>query len=191
MGNGISEDSFASLAQAKPGDILLFSRPKGGIGVLISLITRSPHYHVALFEKDTHTIEARQRGVVRRDLRSKEGGHTWTVIPAPNGAGPHALDWARSQIGSGFDRIGLLVIILERVVRAFRIHYEPGKYTCAEFVALAYEKSGEHPDRVGAGPCTGRTDVAVEDRACARCEGPIRGCGFRCRWRGGQGLRGG
>ena len=106
-------------------------------------MTRSPYYHAALFDRDTFTIEARQRGVVRRDLRSKEGGHTWTVIPAPPGYGPAALEWARSQIGDKFDRLDLLVILIDRVFRPLQIHYEPfGKYSCGEFVARAYREAG-------------------------------------------------
>jgi hypothetical protein len=136
-------DPFEQLTHAKPGDILLFFRPQGGLGAIISLVTRSPYYHVAVFERDNFTIEARQRGVVRRDLRSKEGGHTWTVIPAPVGRGPKALDWARSQIGDQFDRFDFLVILLDRIVGRMRIHYEPfGKYSCGEFVARAFREAG-------------------------------------------------
>jgi hypothetical protein len=113
------------------------------MGVIITFLTRSPYYHVALFEKDTFTIEARQRGVVRRDLRSKEGGHSWTVIPAPQGHGGPALDWARSQIGDKFDRLDFLVILIDRIVGRLKIHYEPfGKYSCAEFVARAFREAG-------------------------------------------------
>jgi len=50
------------------------------MGLIITLVTRSPYYHVAIFDQDTFSIEARQRGVVRRDLRSTEGGHTWTCL---------------------------------------------------------------------------------------------------------------
>ena len=98
---------------------------------------------MAIFDRDTFTIEARQRGVVRRDLRSKEGGHIWTVIPAPQGYGPAALEWARSQIGDKFDRFDLLVILIDRVFRPLQIHYEPfGKYSCGELVARAFREAG-------------------------------------------------
>lgn len=128
---------------AKPGDILLFDQPTGGLGAIISLVTRSTYYHVAIFEEQTFTIEARQRGVVRRDLRTKEGGHTWTVIPAPQGRGEPALAWARSQIGDKFDRFDFLMILLDRVFGRLKIHYEPiGKYSCGEFVARAFREAG-------------------------------------------------
>jgi hypothetical protein len=98
---------------------------------------------VALFDTETFSIETRQRGVVRRDLESKEGGHTWTVIPAPDGRGEAALAWARTQIGDRFDRLDFLVILLDRIVGRLKIHYEPfGKYTCAEFAARAFREAG-------------------------------------------------
>jgi len=128
---------------AKPGDILLFDQPKGGLGAIISVVTRSTYYHVAIFEDLTFTIEARQRGVVRRDLRAKEGGHTFTVIPAPEGKGQLALDWARAKIGSQFDRRDLLVILIDRFVTRFRLHYHGfGAYSCGEFVAKAFSAAG-------------------------------------------------
>lgn len=133
----------AMLSGAKPGDILLFDKPKGGLGAIISLVTRSTYYHVAIFEGDTFTIEARQRGVVRRDLRTREGGHTFTVIPAPEGKGAVALEWARAKIGSKFDRLDFLVILVDRFVTRLRLHYHGfGAYSCGEFVTKAYTASG-------------------------------------------------
>lgn len=132
-----------ALATARPGDILLFDHPDGGLGALISLVTRSSYYHVAIFEGDTFTIEARQRGVVRRDLRTKEGGHSFIVIPAPEEAGETALDWARAKIGSKFDRLDFLVILIDRVVTRLRLHYHGfGAYSCGEFVAKAFTAAG-------------------------------------------------
>jgi uncharacterized protein YycO len=136
-------DPVAQLRDARPGDILLFSQPHGGLGAVISVVTRSPYYHVALFEEGTTTVEARQRGVVRRDLRSPEGGHTFTVIPAPEGAGPVALDWARARLGARFDRLDLAVILVDRVVSRLRLHYHPvGTYSCGELVAKAFSAAG-------------------------------------------------
>lgn len=133
----------AALAAARPGDILLFAQPKGGLGAIISLITRSTYYHVAIFDGGTFTIEARQRGVVRRDLQTKEGGHTFIVIPAPRGGGAVALEWALSKIGSKFDRLDFLVILIDRVVTRLRLHYHGfGAYSCGEFVAKAYTAAG-------------------------------------------------
>lgn len=106
-------------------------------------MTRSTYYHVAIFDHDTFTIEARQRGVVRRDLRTKEGGHTWTVIPAPDAGGPAALAWATSQLGAKFDRLDFLIILIDRVLTRFRLPHNPvGKYSCGEFVAKAFKEAG-------------------------------------------------
>jgi uncharacterized protein YycO len=123
--------------------MLLFSRPKGGLGTIISFVTRSTYYHIAIFEGGTTTIEARQRGVVRRDLRSNEGGHVFTVIPAPEGTGTLALDWARAKLGSKFDRLDFLVILVDRLVTRLRLHYHSfGAYSCGEFVAKAFTAAG-------------------------------------------------
>lgn len=98
---------------------------------------------MAIFERDTFTIEARQRGVVRRDLRSKEGGHSFTVIPAPEGRGQLALDWAVAKIGSKFDRLDFLVILIDRLFTRMRLHYHGfGAYSCGEFVAKAFSAAG-------------------------------------------------
>jgi len=98
---------------------------------------------VAIFEGGAFTIEARQRGVVRRDLRTKEGGHTFTVIPAPDGKGQLALDWARAKLGSKFDRLDFLVILIDRLVTRLRLHYHGfGAYSCGEFVAKAFSAAG-------------------------------------------------
>ncbi len=134
---------MAQLASASPGDILLFSQPNGGLGAIISFVTRSSYYHVAIFEGGTTTVEARQRGVVRRDLRSAEGGHIFQVIPAPEGKGQLALDWARAKIGSKFDRLDFLVILIDRLVTRIRLHYHSfGAYSCGEFVAKAFTAAG-------------------------------------------------
>ena len=111
--------------------------------MIISFVTRSTYYHVAIFERDTFTIEARQRGVVRRDLRSKEGGHAFTVIAAPDGTGQLALDWAVAKIGSKFDRLDFLVILVDRFFTRLRLHYHAfGAYSCGEFVAKAFTAAG-------------------------------------------------
>jgi hypothetical protein len=80
---------------------------------------------------------------VRRDLRSREGGHSFTVIPAPDGKGQLALDWAVAKIGSKFDRLDFLVILIDRFFTRLRLHYHGfGAYSCAEFVAKAFSAAG-------------------------------------------------
>jgi len=65
------------------------------------------------------------------------------VLPAPEGKGEAALAWARAQLGAKFDRLGLLVILLEHLFTHWHINYTPqNKYTCAELVATAFEHAG-------------------------------------------------
>lgn len=80
---------------------------------------------------------------MRRDLRSTEGGHSFVVIPAPEGKGPLALDWAVAKIGSKFDRLDFLVILLDRVVTRLQLHdHRFGAYSCGEFVTKAFSAAG-------------------------------------------------
>ena len=126
-----------------PGDILLFSRPEGS-SKLISWLTRSPYYHVAICEDVWHVIEARPRGIVRRDMRTGEGGYVFEVIPMRDGSGVRALDWARLQVGGKYDGVGLIELILDRLFARFHLNVKPRKnrFTCAEFVAEAFEQAG-------------------------------------------------
>lgn len=67
----------------------------------------------------------------------------FTVIPGPEGEGPVALDWARAKIGSKFDRLDFLVILIDRFFARLRFHYHGfGAYSCGEFVAKAYTAAG-------------------------------------------------
>lgn len=127
----------------RPGDILLFCRPTG-FSRIISWLTRSPYYHVAICEDIWHVIEARPRGVVRRDLRTREGGCFFKVIPAPHDVGYRALEWARLEIGASYDKLGVLALILDRVFALYHINSKPRKnrFSCAEFVAQAFSHSG-------------------------------------------------
>ena len=127
----------------KPGDILLFLHPKG-TSLLISWLTKSPYYHVAICDDIYHVIEARPRGVVRRDLRTKEGGHSFVVIPTGTTSGPDALHWAEGKIGGKYDSWDLVVILFDRIFTHLHINYKPtnNEFTCGSFVAKAFEEVG-------------------------------------------------
>ncbi|MEP6756642.1 MAG: hypothetical protein ABJA67_14145 [Chthonomonadales bacterium] len=127
----------------KPGDILLFLHPEG-TSLVISWLTRSKYYHVAICQDTLHVVESRPRGVVCRDLRTKEGGHTFVVIPQSNGSGKKALDWAESKIGDKYDSMDLVVILFDRIFTHLHINYKPPKneFSCGEFVATAFEETG-------------------------------------------------
>lgn len=124
------------------GDILLFAHATG-MNRLITFFTRSRYYHVAIYAGNAHVVEARPQGVTCRDLRGPLGTHYCAVLPAPGGKGAEALAWARQQVGAGYDRADVLVIILEHIFRRLHLNYAPpGKFSCGEFVALAYQHAG-------------------------------------------------
>ena len=86
-------------------------------------------------------MEARTPGVVRQDLRGRE--NDYMVAPAPEGKGEHALAWAQAQVGDAYDDLDIAVIILDRLCRFIHFNYTPrDKYSCGEFVAVAFDKAG-------------------------------------------------
>jgi uncharacterized protein YycO len=124
------------------GDILLFYRPVGKDRV-ISLVTKSPYFHVALGCEPHVIVEAVPRGVRRRDLRSAREQHPYLVIPAFTDSSAAAVAWALAQVGDGYDSADLAVIILHRIFKMFQINHTVGdRFTCGEFVASAYEHAG-------------------------------------------------
>lgn len=126
----------------KPGDILLFHNAKG-LNKLITGFTGSPFYHAGLYAGDGHTVEARTPGVVRQDLRGRE--NDYVVAPAPEGKGKAALAWAETQVGDAYDELDIAVIILDRLCRFIHFNYTPrNKFSCGEFVAVAFDKAGAH-----------------------------------------------
>ncbi len=128
--------------EAKPGDIFLFFRPHRLMDDFIKLMTLSKYYHVAIYAGEGRVWEARPRGVACNDLRGREGAYV--VIPAPEGKGGAALAWAQSQQGAGYDRVDMLVILLEHVFLRLHFNIVPyGKYSCAEFIATAFYHAGE------------------------------------------------
>jgi len=134
--------------EPRPGDILLFIRPHRLLDYLIKLFTLSRYYHVGIYAGDGHVVEARPKGIVRNSLRSRAGGYV--VVPAPEARGTAALAWANSQIGAGFDRWNMLVVLLEHLFVRVRLNRTPkGKYSCGEFVATAFDHAGIRlfPDR--------------------------------------------
>ena len=130
-----------------PGDILLFHNARGANN-LIGWLTGSPFYHVGLYAGDEMVVESRTQGVVHDTLRDRQ--KDYVALPAPGGSGQKALAWAKTQIGDSYDDFDLGVIALERVFKTLRLNYtRPGRYTCGEFVAMAFEEAGQRlfPDR--------------------------------------------
>ncbi len=108
---------------------------------LITGFTASPFYHAALYAGDNTVVEANTPGVLRRELRGRK--EPFVVVPAPKGKGKLALTWAKTQIGDAYDDLDIAVIILDRLCRLLHFHYTPqGKFTCGEFIAVAFDKAG-------------------------------------------------
>jgi uncharacterized protein YycO len=131
-------------SQLKAGDLLLFFRARG-TNRLITTVTKSPFYHVALSLGGERIIEARPKGVELNDLRKREGGEVFTRIPAPGTKEEvfAATSWALNQVGDGYDATGAIAMLLDRAFVHLHINKVVGdRYTCGEFVALAYRKAG-------------------------------------------------
>lgn len=123
-----------------PGDILLFHNAKG-LNKLITAFTHSPFYHVGIYAGEGTAIEARTPGVQHNELKDRAGNYV--VAPAPHGKGEAALAWAKEQIGDAYDKLDVLVIILDRLCRFAHLNYtSKNKYSCGEFVAAAFHSAG-------------------------------------------------
>lgn len=131
-------------SELKPGDLLLFHHARG-TNRLITLVTKSPYYHVALSLGGERVIEARPNGVELNDLRKRAGGEVLTRIPAPGTKEEvlAATSWALTQVGEGYDSTGAIAMLLDRAFIHLHVNKVVGdRFTCGEFVALAYRKAG-------------------------------------------------
>lgn len=143
-------------SKLKPGDLLLFFDARG-TNRLITFVTRSPIYHVALSLGGEHIVEARPNGVQRNALSARQGGEVFTLAPAPGTSDEveRATAWALSQVGAGYDAPGAVEMVLDRAFIHLHVNKVIGdRYTCGEFVALAYRHAGRilfpdiHPEDV-------------------------------------------
>lgn len=129
-------------AGPQSGDILLFNRARKW-NLLITWFTSSRYYHVAIYEGEDHVVEARPRGVVRRDLNGPDGDKSFDVIAAPEGKGIAALRWAQKQIGKRYGKRDVFVLIMERVFSSLDFNYRTrGKFSCGELVTCAFKNAG-------------------------------------------------
>src|SRR5690242_7600270 len=60
--------------EPEPGDILLFHHARGE-NLAITLFTRSPFYHAAIYAGEGQVVESRPRGVVEDSLRGRENDY--------------------------------------------------------------------------------------------------------------------
>jgi uncharacterized protein YycO len=128
----------------KPGDLLLFFDARG-TNRLITFVTKSPIYHVAISLGGEQIVEARPKGVERNALSTRAGGEVFTLAPAPGTSdeAERATKWALSQVGAGYDAPGTVAMLLDRAFIHLHVNKVMGdRYTCGEFVALAYRHAG-------------------------------------------------
>jgi uncharacterized protein YycO len=131
-------------SELNAGDLLLFFHARG-TNRLITMVTKSPFYHVALSLGGERIIEARPNGVELNDLRKRAGGEVFTKISAPGTKEEvfAATSWALTQVGDGYDATGAIAMVLDRAFVHLHINKVVGdRYTCGEFVALAFRKAG-------------------------------------------------
>lgn len=130
-----------SASERAPGDILLFL-PDGTPGArAIELLTHSRYHHVALSDGGDAMIDAMPQGVRRNPM---DGRPVIAVRPsvAPE-VRERAAEWAREQVGKGYDERGLLLIGLDRLLPFLRLEARRAHhFSCAAFVAAAYNAAG-------------------------------------------------
>lgn len=142
-----SDGNTAGTAVIKPGDILLFHHARG-LNKLITGFTNSPYYHAAIYSGNRGVVEARTSGVQCGNLQGRE--RDFVVVPMPPEHGKIALQWATTQLNDTYSYVDLGIIILDRFCRFVHFNYTPkGKYSCGEFVAIAFDRAGMRlvPDR--------------------------------------------
>jgi len=62
--------------------------------------------------------------VIRRDLRTREGGHAFAVIPAPRESGESALNGRRARSVINMTRGMWPLIVLDRIFMHLHINYK-------------------------------------------------------------------
>lgn len=127
-----------------PGDILLFYHPRG-VELVISFLTKSSFYHVAIALNQHELIEAVASGVIRSALETKRGKRFLVISPRSKDAARAAVVWAKSKIGDGYDPADLVSIALDRIFAHLHVYFaRKGRFTCGEFVATAYKQAGSN-----------------------------------------------
>jgi uncharacterized protein YycO len=132
---------------AQPGDLLLFTHARG-LNRLITWYSRTPYYHIAFYAGGPFVVEARPRGVVRRDLRGPDGDKSFVVVPAPcsRELARGALRWAEDRVGLGYDPINVGTMVLDRALPCWRVPEVPNnRYACGELIVEALRAQGFDP----------------------------------------------
>ena len=129
--------------EAQPGDLLLFTNARG-LNKLITWYSHSPWYHIAIYAAGTFVVEARPRGVVRRDLRGPDGDKDFQVVPAPcsRDIAVQALRNAETHIGQGYDPLNVLALILDRALWLQLPTIPNQSWACGELVTECFRQAG-------------------------------------------------
>lgn len=123
------------------GDILLYTHAKG-FNRLIPWFTGSRYYHVGIYEGDGFSLEARPTGVVRRDL-NKTSGEVFRAVRMPREGGESAIRFAQKRLGSTYDPLNVLFIIVRHTFPLLPLRYSNHcSFTCGELVARAWRAGG-------------------------------------------------
>ncbi len=132
--------------EAQPGDLFLFTKARG-MNKLITWFSQSPWYHVAIYAGGPFVVEARPRGVVRRDLRGPDGDKDFQVVPAPckRSVAVQALHNAESHIGKGYDPLNVIALVLDRALWAKIPSINNERWSCGELVTDAFRNAGFDP----------------------------------------------
>ncbi len=136
------------LADASPGDILLFHHARG-LSRLITVLSGSRYHHVGLFAGGQWVIESRITGVVKRDLSQAKVRLRFRVIPAPGGplVGQAALEWAQTQVGVRYAYGSIFALMIDRWLEQLLgkldiVWRQRDRVSCGELIARAYEVAG-------------------------------------------------
>lgn len=127
----LTTDLIASpLGEARPGDVLLFSRQESWYGRAIAIKTwsRFTHVEVAVVRDRLGVFTYTSRNGEGVNLYAPElGGLALVLRPAVPFDQARALTWSRSTIGQGYDYVGLLAFFLARYQGR-----ENGRMFCSE-----------------------------------------------------------
>lgn len=128
----------------KPGDVILVGKPSP-IGFLIEKFTKGPYTHSALYIGDGNIIESAWNGVVMTTLDKYENYPYKTAMrhkTANKNLLQASIQWAYSQVGKGYDYLGLFGIANSLILRKdYNALDDKDKYWCSELIADAFIKS--------------------------------------------------
>ena len=131
----------------QPGDLLMFTNARG-LNRLITWYSRAPWYHIAFYAGGSFVVEARPRGVVRRDLRGPDGDKAFVWLPAPysRATAIGALRWAEDKIGLGYDPLNVGALVLDRSCMACHLpSLQNNRYSCGELIVEALRENNFDP----------------------------------------------